>query len=478
MNGPPPHRQQGSLDQGTADPQNWPNMFPANGQPLPRQPAHQSRPAQPYPSQMNMDGAAWVGPSVNYGNQSATQPGVSHGTGNPGVQANDSVSGFMQSMPNKNEDPGQHALWTELVRLKTRTLELQIAEARAKEKEAEAELKKLRQMYSQKGGMENMTSATETGQDVFGSLPMSANGSGQYGQGGAALDMYGQHTRNGSASFGEVDNFTGVDTVLSAAPSNTLQSDLQHAMTTFDLEAMMQHNNLDNLFSWLPDFGETPQPNRIQAPGQVQGVDPNDLFGLGNAQSNMVFQPSVTDTPRSDKPNITSPITRRSHTPDEDEPASKKAKRPEKKVVVEQSSECTVCAKPLAKIMVRAPKSNIPDQIVAQFACPDCKPVAQPPSLSDMYGTGSSHGIGTVDTRKRLRMAMEAEDEDKAEPDARRAFCDVCQRVFGSGMVFGGHARENMASISEFICTGCEGKYSRCVFTACSELCLPLDVLM
>lgn len=462
MNDTSSNRQTGNTAQRTGNLQTWPNMFVPNQHPQP-QGVEQSRIPQPYTTQMNVNNAVWgSGPSGSY-TQSSNPPSNSRSNPNPpDAQANDSVLGFMQTMPTKNEDPSQHALWTELVRMKTRTIELQIAQARAKEREAEAELLKLRQMYTQKGGMEDLSATTgSTGQDVFGSLPMSASGSGQYGQ-GATLDTYGQHTRHGSASFGEVDNFTGVNTgMMTPATSNALSADPQHAMTTFDLEAMMQHNNLDNLFSWLPDFGETPQANRIQGSGQIQGVDPSDLFGLGNAQSNMVFQPSVTDTPRSVKPNITSPINRRSHTPDEDEPANKKAKRPEKKIVVEQNSECIVCAKPLAKIMVRAPKSHIPDQIVAQFSCPDCKQVAQPPSLSDMYGSGNGHGIGTVDTRKRLRMAMEAEDEDKAEPDARRVFCDVCQRVFGSGMVFGGHARENMAAISEFVCTGCESKYSR-----------------
>jgi hypothetical protein len=351
--------------------------------------------------------------------------------------------------------------------MKTRTLELQIAQARAKEREAEAELIKLRQVYSQKGGTDDLgITAGSNGQGVFGSLPMSASGSAQYGQGGIGLNLYGQQSTsgNGSTGFGnQIENFAGANTgIMTPAAPSALQMDPQHAMTTFDLEAMMQHNNLDNLFSWLPDFGETPPSNRLQghAPA-TQGIDPNDLFGLGNTQQNISFNTAPTDTPRSVKPVITSPLNRRSHTPDEDEPANKKMKRPEKKIVVEQSSECMICHKPLAKIMVRAPKSSIPEQIVAEFICPDCKPTAQPPSLTDMYGTGSGHGIGTVDTRKRLRVAMEAEDEEKAEADSRRVFCDVCQRVFGSGMIFGGHGRENMAPITEFVCTGCEGKYSR-----------------
>lgn len=452
------HRQAGGSTQRTSDPQVWPNMYLPNTQQLQPQ-VEQPRATQPYTNQIDASSSWGGGPSVSYPNPNSNQPSIPH-SNTTSAQANDSVLGFMQTMPTKNDNSSQHALWTELVRMKTRTLELQIAQARAKEREAEAELLKLRHMYSQKGGVEDLSNTSAgAGQDVFGSLPMSASGSGQYGQGGAGLDVYGQHTRTNS--FGEVDNFTGINTRTMTPAPNASSVDPQHAMTTFDLEAMMQHNNLDNLFSWLPDFGETPQANRFQAPGQIQGVDPNDLFGLGNnAQSNIVFQPSVTDTPRSVKPNITSPINRRSHTPDEDEPANKKAKRPEKKLVVEQSSECIVCRKPLAKIMVRAPRSNIPDQIVAQFACPDCRPVAPPPSLSDMYGSGSGHGIGTVDTRKRLRTAMEAEDDDK-EADCRRVFCDVCQRNFGSGVVYGGHARENMAAISEFVCTGCESKYLR-----------------
>jgi len=428
-------------------------MFLPTGQ---QQSANQPRMNTQYTNGMNLDNTAWAsGPSTTYSRAPNNTASNAHIQGSlPGSQADDSIQGFIRSMPTKNEDPSRHALWTELVRLKTRTLELQIAEAKAKEREAEVELLKLKQMYNQKGGMEDLGStAGGTRQDVFGSLPMSASGSAQYGQVGTGLDMYG---RTGTATN---DDFNMVNTgLMTPAQPNPLQVDPQQSMTTFDLEAMMQHNNLDNLFSWLPDFGETPQSNRIQA-GPNQGVDPNDLFGLGNTQNNMTFQTSVTDTPRSVKPNITSPIHRRSNTPDEDEPASKKTKRPEKKIVVEQSSDCIICSKSLAKIMVRAPKSSIPDQIVAEFACPDCRPVTQPPSLSEMYG--SSHGIGTVDTRKRLRVAMEAEDEDKAEVDSRRVFCDVCQRVFGSGMVFGGHARENMASITEIVCAGCESKYSR-----------------
>jgi len=181
------NRQAGSSTQRTSDPQVWPNMYLPNSQQLPSQGVEQSRVAQPYTNQTNTSSGWGSGPSGSYPNPISIQPSNPHNN-TTSAQANDSVLGFMQTMPTKNEDSSQHALWTELVRMKTRTLELQIAQARAKEREAEAELLKLRQMYSQKGGVEDLSNTTgSTGQDVFGSLPMSASGSGQYGQ-GAGVD--------------------------------------------------------------------------------------------------------------------------------------------------------------------------------------------------------------------------------------------------------------------------------------------------
>jgi hypothetical protein len=449
-------------------------MFGLLNQPA-QQSLGQAHVGQSYTNGLNNVGnSAWTNDGQNAYSTLPPRSQTTHTSQQPnsGIEGDDPVLSFMQSMPTRNEDQSRHALWTELVRLKTRTIELQIAQARAKEKEAEAELAKLRQIYRQKGGTEDLSMAT--GQDVFGSLPMSVTGSAEFGQSGTGLDLYGQAGSSSNSNYGnQSNNFGNTNTVTPGRPI-----DPEHAMTTFDLEAMMQHNNLDNLFSWLPDFGETPPANRMQATstGPIHGIDPNDLYNANNNQQNqnmgMSFVP-MPDTPRSVKPNITSPIRRRSNTPDEDEPASKKAKRPEKKIVVEQISECVVCHKALAKIMVRAPKSAIPDQIRAEFTCPDCKPVPQPPSLTDVYGTGAGgHGIGTVDTRKRLRMAMEAEDEEKVESDSRRVFCDVCQRVFGSGTVVGGQGRENMAPISEFVCTGCESKYSRCTDVSLEDMIL------
>jgi hypothetical protein len=390
----------------------------------------------------------------NYLPNQPTQPPIS------GQTPDDPVLGFIQSMPGKDEDPTRHALWTELVRLKTRALELQIADAKAKEKEAEAELFKLKMMYREKGGEVDLSqTVVQNQQDVFGSLPMSNRGSGDYGQ----VDQ-----SQNQGFYGQVGNGTALDSSLNTGYGNTSLTPVQAggmqadptptSMTTFDLEAMMQHNNLDNMFSWLPDFGDNSHSS--YPPIQAQGIDPNNLFNPQTVEPQQQYFDNIIATPMSVKPTITSPTIRRSRSPDEDEPASKKAKRPEKKTVVEHMSECTICAKPLARIMLRAPKTSIPDSISVEFTCPECRPVYQPPPLSDMYGSGSS-GIGTVDSRKRLRIAMEATDEEKAEVEGRRAFCDVCQRICGSGVVFGGPARENLAPIVEVVCTGCDSKYSR-----------------
>jgi len=74
--------------------------------------------------------------------------------------------------------------------------------------------------------------------------------------------------------------------------------------------------------------------------------------------------------------------------------------------------------------------------------------------------------IGTVESRKRLRISMEVDDEDgKVEGDRRKVFCDVCQRVVGVGGVWGGmkEKRENLGGMTEVVCISCDGKYQRSV---------------
>lgn len=441
---------------------------------------------QSYPAGLTPHVPAWQngGTAGSYPNTGTSQP-MYHTLSNdttqqqpPSGPGSDPVLHFFSTMPSSQEDPSRHALWTELVRLKTRTLELQIAEAKAKEKEAEAELYRLKEIYRSKGGRHSFSQSLGGTSDV---AQNQAQGMPQYNTTGPAaasttpFNTFSQATLHPTQPFNP-DNMTASNmqtpvqnnnTLMQLVPDQVAQQQQQQqptSMTTFDLEAMMQNNNLDNMFSWLPDFGDSSQAMQGHPQGgRAGGVDPNDLLmSNGNLDSagnpfQTFYNPTIS-TPMSVKPNITSPPTRRSRTPDEDEPASKKVKRPEKKTAVDYTSSCTICSKPLAKAIVRAPKSQIPDTVSVEFACPECRPVPSPPSLNDV---ASGSGIGTVDTRKRLRIAMETEDEDKKEVDERRAFCDVCQRVFGSGMIFGGQERENLGHMTEIVCTSCDAKYSR-----------------
>lgn len=477
----------GGSDAGQAG-QAWPDIFSISQsqQSLPQQSIQQSsqqgqnyqpRQESHVPTWSNGGGGgSYAGPTSQqmYPTLSSDNP-QHHQQQQPQAMGSDSVQHFFSTMPSSQDDPSRHQLWTELVRLKTRGLELQIAEAKAKEKEAEAELYRLKEIYRSKGGRQSFSQSFGPGDARQEGQVVQNQNMGQYTNTAVPIGSTTPYNSFGQTALPlqqsqtfNPDNMTTSNLQTQTPIRNTmtqLAPDQSHqqptSMTTFDLEAMMQNNNLDNLFSWLPDFGDSSQHLQAHAQGGIGGgVDPNDLLmsngDTGNPFQNFYGQP--VSTPMSVKPTITSPLTRRSRTPDDDEPASKKARKPEKKIAVEHTSSCTICSKPLAKTIVRGPKSQIPDTVSVEFACTECRTVPHPPALNDV---ASGSGIGTVDTRKRLRIAMEAEDEDKKEVDGRRGFCDVCQRVFASGMIFGGPERENLGHMTEIICTSCDAKYSR-----------------
>lgn len=458
---------QASSSNGTSQAPAWPNMF---GLAHAGQASHQQQQStmnqQSYIPRHVPPTTSWdTGTTAAYAPAPAPAGTSFTGTGTT-EHKSDSVLDLFASMPSAQDDPTRHQMWTELVRYKTRALELQIAEAKTKEKEAEAELLRLKDMYQTRGGRQSFSQHLDPASNhQSNSQPVMVQQ--QYTQ--QQQSFVPQTDTTNTDIFGLGSSHNNVGQSYQPTPTHQpLSKEPPTSMTTFDLEAMMQNNNLDNLFSWLPDFGDTAQTLQVQQ-SHSHGIDPNDLLtssgptpapGPGDPQY-QPFYNQLISTPMSVKPTITSPPTRRSRTPDDDEPASKKTKRPEKKTLVEHTSACTVCARPLARTIIRAPKSQIPEQVAVEFTCTQCRPVAQPPALNDVPASGS--GIGTVDTRKRLRIAMEAEDEDKHEHEhaARRAFCDVCQRVFGSGSVFGGHERENLGYMTEIICSSCDHKYSR-----------------
>lgn len=69
-----------------------------------------------------------------------------------------------------------------------------------------------------------------------------------------------------------------------------------------------------------------------------------------------------------------------------------------------------------------------------------------------------------------MRTSMEIDDEE-AKVSERRTWCDVCQRIVGSGQVYGGKDRENILHQAEIICTGCDSKYQRCTDVSFALFC-------
>ncbi|KAK8844157.1 hypothetical protein IAR55_006951 [Kwoniella newhampshirensis] len=434
----------------------------------------------------------------------------------------DPINAFLAEMPTNTDDPTKNALWTEMIRLKTRSLELQIAEARRKEKEAELELMRLKTGAAVRSdptelsannqdlgngtghGIGNGTAVSgssgrhrtdEVGRRDSGNAPGPSSTPGTGGNGhnfGFGHGLGPGHTLPQNTAQGEIHIQAPVNTTAPttvdpfsynhphdmAGPSNPQFDHLQNffgggqtAMSPFDLEAMLQSDNMNTLLSWLPDLGDGSSLDSNSMP--LASTD----YATANRNPTLPMSYSSVDPstglPRGVKPELmttglppqSSPTRRRSPSPNESvssqqQPPTKKAKRAaEKKIVVEQNGNCLKCSTPLAKVMIRAPKSQLPDPILVNLRCSNCVPVSQPSTLPDQNVAGTS--IGTVETRKRMRASMEIDDEEAKVKD-RRCWCDVCQRIIGSGQILGGKERESIAYMAEIICTSCESKYQRC----------------
>jgi RNase P subunit RPR2 len=372
------------------------------------------------------------------------------------------VAGLLASMPlNIGEvDPIRGAMWSEMVRLKTKDLELQIAEARAKEREAELELERLRAgagaMGSSAGGRAvPMTLPNRIGEpsdlndssDILGPTKEDSI---------EGFDPYsGMGTGIGCPAPLTFDTFPYTDQSLpSAAQSliapDTLDQTAPIPMTPYDLEVMMQEDNLDNLFSWLPDYAaasSTMNPAYMNTTSPPLTSFPDDL-----TQAQLSARKRRSPSPSSDI---------------SDQPAAKRGKRiPEKKIVIDHLPLCMTCSKPLGKIMIRALRSSIPEPTSVSIQCISCRPVEVVPVPKGSTSSSTTMVIGTVDSRKRLRAGMEIDDDETGLGEQRkRVFCDVCQRVVGSGGVWGGNKekgeREGLMGMVEVVCASCDAKYQR-----------------
>ena len=372
-----------------------------------------------------------------------------------------SFSSLLNDMPTDADGPTKHVMWTELVRLKTRTLELKIAEAKQKEKEAELELARLK-------------AGTEHKIELVHAAPVKqvevSTGFAQTDVGPSKRPI--PELATAFANHPLISQAMAPEEVLQQVPHATHNhpsgdEGLSHEasqtpMTQFDLEAMMQNSYMDSLFSWLPEFGETSQVD----PYQPTAVAPADLHTSISKTGPLSFQ-SPYQLPDSQPLVIAShplPTAKKHRAPSAASSSSspaptKKTKRSgEKRVVVEHNSTCLTCRKPIARILIRAPKSRIPDNTSVEFNCGDCQSAARPAIVPDPAAVSSA--IGTVDIRKRVRAQAEFEDED-VEADMKRMFCDVCQRVVGYGQVVGGKEKQGMGHMAEIICASCDSKYQR-----------------
>ncbi|WVR08840.1 hypothetical protein IAU60_005898 [Kwoniella sp. DSM 27419] len=428
------------------------------------------------PSRAYAGGAGAAGPSYEppYAGYNTHRPHADqHAT-----RENDAVTSFLAEMPTQREDPSRHVMWTELIKLKTRSLELQIAEARRREREAELEILRLKAGAAARSDMgQALTGAGPSVPPVAGS--QLSGGHEAYhlqSQQANAVSHRGYDTRGHLPQAQPQQPSQSLQTVM---PSSTQPVD--HAgnttfpvnmfgatqdMSPFDLEAMLQSDNVDSLLSWLPDLGDGFM-------NEMPGMAPSMEYTAGppSLDPASVLVPAHDSIPQEDPPTQghthSSPIKRRSHSPVEDDsphPPTKKAKKGiEKKVVTEQTASCLTCHKLLARVMIRSPRSQVPDPISVHLRCPGCLPVDQPSTLPDQGSSSGGSGtvIGTVETRKRMRSTMEIDDEDAKAVD-RRTWCDVCQRIVGSGQIVGGKEGESLASMAEIVCVECDSKYQRC----------------
>ncbi|KAL7421042.1 hypothetical protein Q5752_003926 [Cryptotrichosporon argae] len=419
------------------------------------------------------------------------------GAGAPASSAADPVMAFLAHMPDGVAEPSVQ-MWHELVALKTKSLDLQIAEARRREREAELELYRLKHAATTPQSAHSAQTPIAQPSPLPQPLPLT------HVQ--ARVQQMAPPPAPAHAPAQLVDSLSGLTGVnspystfplvtharspvmdgvgypdqlvpalsmplvapLASAPDQAglpapqAEQAPQTPMTPFDLEAMLHAQEgaetFENLFSWLPDW---PAAGPC---GSAQNIPlsaaPADLVLTATATTSSTLptpavtrQPSVAETAA---PAHSSP--KRSPGLDSPPPAKKK-KLVEKRVVAEHAAVCTTCSASIAKVLLRAPKASFPSPIVVQIRCPDCTGVHQPPSI-DPSSTGGTQ-VGSQETRKRMRAAMEDQDL-MGDEKQRRCFCDVCHRIVGSGWVSGGPDEENLAYMAEIVCVSCDGKYQRC----------------
>lgn len=358
-----------------------------------------------------------------------------------GKEDNDPVRPFLDGLAHAAGAPDRQAMWTHLVQLKVKALELQIAEARARERAAELELTRLQQ------------GVRAVAPSIGAAASMSNSFSTAFTPGEARIPAPGLE---GMPLPGMSIAAVRPSQPLPTHPSYSTMAAPQTSITPspFDLEAMLQHGNIDSIFSWLPDVGDNDASTGMQTSAAPQDL----MMSMGGGPS-LPTDSAAPATPHS--PTIKRPLSPTGSESPTGPPAKKGKPKGEKKIVIEQHATCTTCGKAVARVLLRAPKSSIPSPINVEMRCTECAGVSQP-SAFDPSAVSSGPTIGSTETRKRMRTAMEDDDMVNEEAGSRRCFCDVCQRVVARGQVIGGAERSPLNGMSEIICTACDSKYQRC----------------
>jgi hypothetical protein len=379
---------------------------------------------------------------------------------------------LLEQMPGRDEDPARQAMFTELIKLRTKTLELQIAEARRKEKEAELELERLKrggpgpssqlqtQTPSQPQSQLHTLQPPQAGQNYFQtnlppvpstdyhhnstpSLPTEQSSSG-------LTDLFNGYSTYGAPANDHDGSSMGLNNSL------TLDNDgnatgLQVGstmMNPFDLEAM-QASSMEDWFNIFPNAMDSLDTQLNNSNPNPSPFFPQYTHESPATQLKLEPAPTPSRTKRSPSPSSSTTST---------PPPAKRVKKIEKKLTIEQQILCATCATPITRVILRAVKSHLPDELVITLRCTRCAPIKIMTSLPDLAGKDGAV-MGTVDVRKRLRISMESEDEDHRLAD-RRIFCDVCQRATGSGRIVD-KDQERLNHMSELVCLSCDRKYQR-----------------
>ena len=418
---------------------------------------------------LSMNAAATAGHSPSNGSagdSTSTQHGM---TSLDMLDAKALFEKLVQDMPLHEGDSARYQAYAGLIRMKTKSLELDIAIAKQKEREAELELARFKAMvHPLDRNPDQPTEPDWVAPEVDTNLqtsdaPVQAIN--------PPLEQAMDYIAGTYPFDPRLTMNTGTDRHAVQYPSNTelsVAASADSPLTAFDIDSLLQSANLDTLLSWLPsmdtqpgmDLPTTLDPSQLHLSVSEPNFMPPVQASAGSSEYHSIEPPSSNGVKRrlSSPGDAVSDITTATAT-------GKKPKKAGKRGTTEESANCISCSNPLLRCMIRAVAEDLPKSLDLDLHCRSCRPVECLTSPPDV--TAGSH-IVTLDVRKRLRISMEIEDEERHAVD-RRVFCDVCQRLVASGRILDSGSAELVLSMAEIVCSSCDGKYQRCTDVSVSH---------